>query len=199
MISRKQKIRLVQLFLLIVCSLIVFNTYFTKKDKMSEKIISSEELEKINKDLKNDEEKDVFYNVQYSGLDLAGNRYILKSKEATTNKEVQEVVEMKNVNAVFYFKDNTTLFVDSDKGTYNNKSLDMVFEKNIKANYEDSELYGERIVYLNSKKTLIISENVKISDIRGTMRAEKLLFDLEKKTLDISSDENKINADIIIK
>jgi lipopolysaccharide assembly outer membrane protein LptD (OstA) len=75
----------------------------------------------------------------------------------------------------------------------------MVFEKNIKANYEDSELYGERIVYLNSKKTLIISENVKISDIRGTMRAEKLLFDLEKKTLDISSDENKINADIIIK
>ena len=31
------------------------------------------------------------------------------------------------------------------------------------------------------------------------MRAEKLLFDLEKKTLDISSDENKINADIIIK
>lgn len=183
MISRKQKIRLVQLFLLIVCSLIVFNTYFTKKDKVSEKIISSEELEKINKDLKNDEEKDVFYNVQYSGLDLAGNRYILKSKEATTNKEVQEVVEMKNVNAVFYFKDNTTLFVASDKGTYNNKSLDMVFEKNIKANYEDSELYGERIVYLNSKKTLIISENVKISDIRGTMRAEKLLFDLEKKNI----------------
>ena len=75
----------------------------------------------------------------------------------------------------------------------------MVFEKNIKANYEDSELYGDKIVYLNSKKTLIISENVKISDIRGTMRAEKLQFDLDKKTLDISSDENKINADIILK
>ena len=31
------------------------------------------------------------------------------------------------------------------------------------------------------------------------MRAEKLQFDLDKKTLDISSDENKINADIILK
>ena len=31
------------------------------------------------------------------------------------------------------------------------------------------------------------------------MQAQKLLFDLEKKTLDISSDESKINADIILK
>lgn len=199
MINRKSKIRLIQFLLLIVCSLIVFKTYFTKQDEISEKIISPNDLLKINKDLKKDEENDTFYNVQYSGLDLAGNRYVLKSKEAITNKEIQEIVEMKSVNAVFYFKDNTTLFVTSDKGTYNNKSLDMVFEKNIKANYENSELFGEKIVYLNSKKTLIISDNVRISDIRGTMKAQKLLFDLEKKTLDISSDESKINADIILK
>ena len=167
MTNRKKKVRLIQLSLLIICSLIIFNTYFIKKDEVNEKIISSDELQKINKDLNDNEENDIFYNVQYSGLDLAGNRYVLKSKEAIANKEVQEIVEMKYVNAVFYFKDNTTLFVVSDKGTYNNKSLDMVFEKNIKANYEDSELYGDKIVYLNSKKTLIISENVKISDIRG--------------------------------
>ncbi len=199
MINRKSKIRLIQFLLLIVCSLIIFKTYFTKKDEISEKIIAPNDLVKINKDLKKNEDNDTFYNVQYSGLDLAGNRYVLKSEEAITNKEIQEIVEMKSVNAVFYFKDNTTLFVTSDKGTYNNKSLDMVFEKNIKANYEDSKLFGDKIVYLNSKKTLIISDNVRISDIRGTMKAQKLLFDLEKKTLDISSDESKINADIILK
>ena len=27
-------------------------------------------------------EDDIFYNIEYSGLDLVGNRYILKSKEA---------------------------------------------------------------------------------------------------------------------
>ena len=34
-----------------------------------------------------------FYNIEYSGLDLSGNRYILKSKEARNNKENQEIVE----------------------------------------------------------------------------------------------------------
>ena len=29
----------------------------------------------------------------------------------------------------------------SDKGIYNNKTLDMIFEKNVKANYEGSKLY----------------------------------------------------------
>ena len=101
MINRKSKIRLIQFLLLIVCSLIVFKTYFTKQDEISEKIISPNDLLKINKDLKKDEENDTFYNVQYSGLDLAGNRYVLKSKEAITNKEIQEIVEMKYVNAVF--------------------------------------------------------------------------------------------------
>ena len=199
MINRKRKIRLIQFSLLVICSLIIFNTYFKKNDKINDSIISSTDFNKINKDLKNNDGNDTFYNVQYSGLDLSGNRYILKSKEAITNNKTQEIVEMKFVNAVFYFKDDTTLFVTSDKGTYNNKSLDMVFENNIKANYENSELFGDKIIYLNSKKMLIISDNVRISDLRGTIQAQKLLFDLEKKTLDISSDESKINADIILK
>ena len=152
MISRKKKIRLIQFSLLVISSLIIFNTYFKKNDKINDSIISSTDFNKINKDLKNDDGNDTFYNVQYSGLDLSGNRYVLKSKEASTNNKTQEIVEMKFVNAVFYFKDNTTLFVTSDKGTYNNKSLDMVFENNIKANYENSELFGDKIIYLNSKK-----------------------------------------------
>ena len=75
----------------------------------------------------------------------------------------------------------------------------MVFEKNVKANYEDSELFGDKIEYLNSKGLLIVSDNVKVKDARGTVLADKLLFDLDKKTLDISSYENKINANIDLK
>ena len=103
---------------------------------------------------------------------------------------------MKFVNAVFYFKDDTTLFVESDEGVYNNKNFNMVFEKNVKANYENSELFGDKIVYLNSKRILVVSDNVKVNDTRGTILADELLFDLDKKTLNISSYENKINANI---
>ena len=47
---------------------------------------------------------------------------------------------MKFVEANFYFKDNTVLNVLSDKGTYNNKTLDMIFDENVKAKYEGSGL-----------------------------------------------------------
>ena len=74
---------------------------------------------------------------------------------------------MKFVDAFFYFKDdNYFKSFKSKKGVYNNKTLDMKFEENVKANYEESSLFAEKqnILIL---KNLIISENVKIKDIRG--------------------------------
>ena len=133
-------------------------------------------------------------------MDLAGNRYILKSKKASNKKENQKIVNMESVEAIFYFKDNTVLKVLSDKGVYNNETLDMVFNKNVKANYEGSELLAQKAEYSNSKSFLIISEKVKITDIRGTMVADELLFDIKNKTLNIASyDDKKINANINIK
>ena len=199
MINRKNKKRLIQLILLFIGTLIVFFTYFNNKNPQ-QKIISSTDIKNIKKtESETSQESDYFYNIKYSGLDLQGNRYVLTSKEAQVDKNLQEIVNMNFVNAIFYFKDNTTLVIDSDKGVYNNKSLDMVFEKNVKANYEGSELFGEKIIYLNSEKTLEVSDNVRLIDIRGTMLADKLLFDLETKTLDISSYKNRVNTNINLK
>ena len=85
-------------------------------------------------------DKDVFYNISYSGLDLAGNRYKLTSKEAYNDKVKEELVNMKSVEAIFYFKDDTILIVKSNKGIYNNRILDMKFIGNVEANYSGSEL-----------------------------------------------------------
>ena len=105
-------------------------------------------------------------------IDLAGNRYILKSKEAYNTKTNQEVVNMKFVEAIFYFKNDTTLEVWSSKGTYNNKTLDMKFDGDVKAFYENSELYADKAEYSNSKSFLVITNNVRVKDTRGTMLAE---------------------------
>ena len=88
---------------------------------------------------------------------------------------------------VFYFKDNTTLFVVSDKGTYNNKSLDMVFEKNERAFYEESKLFADKADYSNLNSFLTISNNVIVSDQRGKLVADKLLFDIKNQNLNIIS------------
>ena len=201
MIERKKKLRIIQLSLLIVGSLIILFTYTGNKNKKETTLISKSAQEKIEKQLaENELDSDIFYNIEYSGLDLSGNRYILKTKEAFYSNSNQEIVNMKFVEAFFYFKDDTILYIWSDSGIYNNRTLDMQFKGNVKAKYEKSELFAQKAEYSNSKSFLIISDTVKVKDSRGTVFADKLLFDIKKQTLNIASiNENKINANINLK
>ena len=199
--DRKRKLRLTQLSLLILGLVIIFFTYANRQGLNDKQLVSKETQEKVKKQLAQDDEKgDVFFNISYSGLDLAGNRYILKSKEARSDKKNQEIVIMKFVEAVFYFKDNTSLKVTSDDGIYNNKTLDMTFDGNVKASYEESELFAQRAEYSNTRSYLTILNNVKVKDSYGTMVADKLLFDIKKQKLNIASfNDGKINANIRLK
>jgi hypothetical protein len=201
MTKRKKKLRIIQFSLLLFGCLIIFFTYLDEENVSKETILSKETQEKLKKQLsKKTTEGDVFYNIEYSGLDLSGNRYILKSKEAVTNEINQEIIKMKSVEAMFYFKDDTTMRVVSREGIYNNKTLDMIFTNNVKAFYEGSELLAEKAEFSNLKSFLTITKNVIVKDIRGTMFADKLLFDIKKQKLNISSiNDNKINANINLK
>ena len=201
MIDRKKKIKIIQLSLLVIGSLVLFFTYENKSDSPKEEIVSKEIQERIkNQNTNLPENSDIFYNIEYSGLDLAGNRYILKSKEAFNDKNNQEIVQMKFVEAFFYFKDDTVLEVKSDYGIYNNKTLNMNFKKNVKATYEGSELFAQEAEYSNVESFLTITDQVRVKDSKGTMFADKLLFDIKKKKLNIASfNDNKINANINLK
>ena len=201
MTERKKKLIIIQISLLVVGSLIILFTYSDLNVSDKEKIITSETQKRIDEQLKtNSQDGDIFFNIEYSGLDLAGNRFILKSKEASNNKTNEEIVSMKFVEAFFYFKDGTVLKIKSDSGVYNNKTLDMKFDGNVIAKYEGSELFAQKAEYSNSKSFLMISNNVKVKDYRGTMFADKLFFDIKKQTLNIASTKDgKVNANINLK
>ena len=147
---------------------------------------------------KNEENINSFSNIEYSGLDLSGNRYILKSGDAYSKDANQTLVNMKSVEATFFFKNDKILKVLSDFGTYNNKTLDMSFSDNVKFYYDGSELFAQSAEYSNSKGFLTISNDIIIRDVRGNISAEKLLFDLNKQTLEItSSKDNRISGNIV--
>jgi hypothetical protein len=198
MTYRKKKLLLIQISLLFIGIFIIFFTYLQKKQSDNRNIISKESKKKIESSLdKNAGNADVFYDVSYTGLDLSGNRYILKSKEARNDKFNNELVKMLGLNAFFYFKDGTVLEINSDKGIYNNKTLDIKFEKNVQAYYQESVLFADMAEYSNSKNFLKVSNKVIIKDTKGEIFADKLFFDLKKQTLDIKSSlDNKINANL---
>ena len=148
-------------------------------------------------DKNEDTEGNVFYNIEYSGLDLAGNRYILKSKSAINNPLIEDMIDMTGVTATFYFKDGTILKIESEFGEYNNNTLDINFKSNIKAEYEESILKAQYAEYSNSKGFLKITDDVIVNDIQGNLTADKLLFDIKSQTLKIETfNENKISVNV---
>ena len=197
MMQRKNKLKLIQLILLSIGILALYFTYYN--DVEQSKIISSQIKDNL-KSLEKEEDLqkgDYFYDIEYTGLDLSGNRYLLKSKKALLDEVKPEIIYMEDVSAIFYFKDNTILYVWSDIGTYNNKNFDMKFDTNVKADYMNSKLFAEKAHYSNSENFLSIYENVRIKDIRGNLIADKLLFDINKQNLAITSfNDGKINANV---
>ncbi len=196
MIERKRKLKIIQFSLLLIALVIIFATYSNKNsDDLKQ---SSYSINEENKNLTNSEEDDevnVFFNIEYSGIDLSGNRYILKSKEAKSKKIDQEIIEMKGVTANFYFKDDTVLEIKSKHGVYNNKTLDMKFSQDIVANYNNSVLLANEAEYLNSSGSLKISGDVKLIDTKGNLGADELLFDLKTQSLNIASKkDNYVNT-----
>lgn len=199
MIERKKKLRIIQLILLISGVVIIYLTYYDKgliKDGATV-IVNESFEEKMPERNENDDTKDIFFNVEYTGLDLNGNRYLLKSKEAYLDKLKPEIVNMNNVKAKFYFKDNTILFIRSAEAIYNNKNLDMSFKRDVEAKYLKSDLFADNAEYSNSGNYLSIYGNVRLDDIKGNLVADKLLFDITKQKLNITSFNNgKINAKV---
>ncbi len=201
MIQRKKKILFLQLSLLILGIIIIIVTYLNNEDSSDKKIILKSTEEKIAKKLKDNNKENInsntFLNIEYSGLDFSGNRFILESKEATTISTNSEIVDLKGVKAVFYFKDDTILIVKSNFGRYNSKTLDMKFSEKVIATYNDNILNADNAEYTNSLGKLIISNKVKIYSTEGDLLADKLTFDVKNQILEIDSfNENKINANI---
>jgi len=185
--NRKKKIFIIQTLLFLVAIILIYQTYYTEENSnLIEKEITVKKTVK-EADLK----KNTFENVEYKGIDLNGNRYIIKSKNAEFDSSTPELINMKIMEAIFYFKDGTVLIVSGDYGNYNNKTNDMEFRKNIIANYNEYNLYADNLDFFNTKNLLTIYGNVLGEGVKGNIKTDILNFDLNKKTLDISTYDNK--------
>ena len=178
MIGRKRNILLIQLTIFFVAVALLYNTYLNKNKKKETFVqIESETNPDVNS----------FTDIEYSGFDLTGNRYVLKAGKADFKTETPELINMKEVIAKFYLKDETVLTVTSDEGLYNNITLDMDFRENAKANYLTHNLVSDLLSYSNSNSKLIATGNVQGESIeKGEFIADNVEYDLSDKILNFS-------------
>ena len=176
--SRKKKIISVQIIIFLVASLLLYKTYHRENKYV-------EEAKEVV--VANDPNTNSFNDIQYSGFDLTGNRYVLDASNATFKTKTPERINMKGVVANFYLKDNTILTVISDEGLYNNLTLDMEFKQNVKSTYETNTLFSDELIYFSDNGKLIISGNVRGESIeKGKFFADNVEYNLTNKTLDFS-------------
>ena len=188
MTHRKKRVLIIQIIIFVVASFLIFITYYKKDDdlkskKSSDLIQSTTEAEK---DKESDSNVNTFKDIEYKGIDLNGNRYVIMSEIASFDINEPELINMKIMSAIFYFKDGTILRVKGDYGTYNNKTNDMEFRENIIAEYMDNLLHANNLDYFNTKNLLTIYGNVKTESIKGDIVADKVELDLSKQTVDMS-------------
>tara|TARA_A100001011_G_C14178143_1_gene785571 strand:- start:509 stop:1093 length:585 start_codon:yes stop_codon:yes gene_type:complete len=178
------KKKLFQLFLLSFALLIIFLTYFSNFQK-KQTVTETKKEESINEEFLA-EGINRFENVEYQGIDKTGNQFTIGSNFAEFEKEKQEVIKMEVVKCIFTFKDNTTLTVTSDKGTYNNVTNDMNFMENVRMDYLENVLYSDRASFNNYENQLLVAGNIKGEGPTTDLQADELDFDLNTKDLKIS-------------
>jgi len=177
--SRKKNRLLIQITIFLVAITLFYNTYSEKNKEDLETFveIKAETNPRTNS----------FTDIEYSGFDLTGNRYVLKAQQANFETETPELINMSGVDAKFYLKDNTVLTVISDSGLYNNITLDINFKKNVKADYLTHVLFSDLLSYSNSNAKLIASGNVEGKSLeRGEFSSDYAEYNLTNKTINFS-------------
>ncbi len=187
MISRKKKLFIIQLTIFFIASTLLYKTY---QDKKEEPVVQLE--------AQTDPNVNSFSDIEYSGFDLNGNRYVLQAEKADFKTETPELINMKIVFAKFYLKDNTILSVTSDLGLYNNKTLDIEFKDNVKADYSTHTLLSDLLSYSNLNAKLIAAGNVRGKSLdKGEFFSDNLEYNLTDKTLNFSmSGTKQVNVKI---
>ena len=178
MINRRRKIISIQVVIFIIALSLLFVTY-RDKNQVTEKAVKIE--------AEADSDTNNFFDIEYSGFDLNGNRYTLVAGKANFNTNTPEAINMKRVVANFYLKDGTILKVISDVGLYNNITLDMLFKKNVKATYLANTLLSEELDYSSTDGKLLASGNVRGESVeKGKFIADNVEYNLANNNLDFS-------------
>ena len=181
-----------QITLLLLGVIIIFFTYFyAGKDKTKKTV---EVKKEITEEIQN---KNIFENIKYEGVDASGNQFVINSEYAEFENETPNLIDMKNILCNFYFKDGTVLKITSDFGVYDNLTNDMSFEQNVKMFYLESKLFSEKANFVNSENYLFVEGNVIAEGLEGNLKADKMNFDLTKKKLRISMyNQDKVNIKV---
>ena len=190
----KRIIQLILFSIIILTSLIFYQTYLKEIEKTS-KIIDKNQ-NKIIEDNKNN----LIQNLKYEVRLDQNNQYIITSdlSEITYENDI-EIVKMQKVTAIFIDGKNIPLTITSDKAIYNNSNYNTNFSDNIQIEYLNNVILSDKMDLDFNNNIINIFGNVQYDGIQGSVKTDNIKINLITKKIDIYMNKYNKNVEVITK
>ena len=184
--ERKSRVSLYIIFLLVIISLFVVNSYDRK------------EIEVIKEDIEEDTQysSNILENVRYESKDIKGNEYVIEALLGEIEYKIPNVIFLTNVKATIKPRNSSEIIIKSDYGKYFIDNNDTIFSKNVIITFLDNKIMGEYLDFSILRSSMILSRNVIYSDLNNVMKADAIEINLETKKAKVFMFEDKKKVNI---
>ena len=190
----KRIIQLILFFIIILISLIFYQTYLKEIKKTS--IIIDKTQNKIIEENQNN----LIQNLKYEVRLDQNNQYIITSdlSEITYENDI-EIVKMQKVTAIFIDGKNIPLTITSDKAIYNNSNYNTNFSDNIQIEYLNNVILSDKMDLDFKNNVINVFGNVQYDGIQGSVKTDNIKINLITKKIDIYMNKYNKNVEVITK
>ena len=181
----KKKI-FIQFLLALSVFLIFFSIYLIYFKDISE-------IETPNLTQENENQENILVNITYESIDSSGRKYIIKAESGMLDGEKPDLINMINVKAKIILLDNSIIYISSLKAEYNTVNYDTKFQKDIKLNFLENDIFCDNLNILFKDNLLEAYNDLIYTNLDIILRADKIEIDLLTKNSKIFNfDENKV-------
>ena len=158
-----------------------------KKNAIEDELIETE-----------NEESNIFTNVEYKGLYDFDKSFTVKSEKASIAKEDPNVVRMTKMKVMLSMNDGRIITITSDKGIYNKATYNIFFEKNVKSTDGETIITSDNLSLMTTEDSAVIYNNVSLTSSHGTVNADSIEYDFNTHNYLISMfDKGKVEIKLI--
>ena len=182
---------LIIILILILSSLVIYFK-ISKQNKKSQSQQTTSTQTDENNSLSS---SNIIENVEYSSKDAAGNEYVIKASEGEIDIDNNNIIFLRDVNAVINLKNSDKILIFADFGKYNTNNFDTIFSKNIVITYLDKKITSEYLDFSIIRNSMLISKNVVYKDLENTLITDVIEINLKTKDTKffMYNTKNKIN------
>ena len=180
--------KLSQVFLLIlaiILTLLIYNLYI--------KNYQNEKVEKINKkETKEKNSNNIINDLEYSSVDVKGNKYIILSKKGMIDSVDPNIIYMTDVDAKITMSEDDTIFISSNFAKYDQTTNDTTFREEVLLLSGIHTINTEILDFSFENSLVNMSNKVIYKSMDTILIGDRLEFDLiTKKTKIFMNSESK--------